>query len=140
MDHNWRRLLRYRDRGLRSFGVEPGVNLDRFTVLRILLMLGCNHLDFRRHLQNSPDDHVLDTAELLVIHKRNGRVFVFVIEGQLLPIDLVLFLVEFLDSRLGGKVGNDLVDSCLDLLRQISVYLLSLVLIQLLSQLHKQEL
>ena len=55
-------------------------------------------------------------------------------------LNFVPFFVKFFDSRLGGEVGNDLVDSGLNLLWQIAVDLLTFVLTQLLSQFHKQEL
>jgi len=84
--------------------------------------------DFRigRHLHNSLDDHVLNAAEFLVVYKRHSGIFVLIIKGQFLPVDFVPLFVEFLDSRLSGKMFNDLIDGCLDLLRQISVNFLSL--------------
>ena len=69
-----------------------------------------------RQFHHSIDNHVLNAAEFLVVYQGNSRIFIFIIEGQLLTVNLVPFLVEFFNGRFRGKVGNDLVDCGFDLL------------------------
>ena len=87
------------------------------------------------HPRRRAQDGIFDIPELFVFLQWNIRFGFVIVNRQLFTVGLVPFRIQFCNSLILGKLGDNGVNRFLDIFRKIAVYLLAFVTGKLFDQL-----